>query len=147
MAQDQAAWKIGMFKHLWELTGVSDFWHTWFLPRPGERNEPHHPKLDQYFKNESIIRERSDYGFVGMTAEHDYRQVALHSCGGWWWGCIPKDAPALVQHHGRQRATMDVIHEPMLRVLRTWLALAIDRSRATRPAPAASAPQARRLLF
>lgn len=147
-----------MFKHIGQLTNNTGFWNSTFRPVPGKRNEPHHPRLWEFLQYEDVLREHSDYGFVGMSAQYDYRRVALHSCGGYWWGCIPQDAAALVQHHGRQRASKEVIQGPLMRVLHMWLALAIDRSRMQEPAlagagagaaaatAAPAAPSARRLM-
>jgi hypothetical protein len=117
---DQAALKHIMQQHLVNITGSDLF----FPPgEPGSRNEPPQVQLATFLLHKRQIAAESVFGFVGLHVPHRMSQVSLHSCGGRWVGCIPAEAPALVQHHGHHHYYVRDYMPRLMEALRMWILL------------------------
>jgi hypothetical protein len=77
--------------------------------------------VSTYLRMQPVLQaRRSLVGLVGLSAhfpaaagQHKERRVALTSCLGIWWGCVPPDTPALLSHTGHG-ASVRVSHNMLL---------------------------------
>lgn len=113
--RDQAAFKQVLQTYLVQVTRSGFF----YPEGPKEFHEPPGPQFNAFFKFESVLRERSAIGFVGLDKPHNTMRVSLHSCLGQWAGCIPEGAPVLAQHSGHIARTR-VYKHALLRAIWSW---------------------------
>ena len=119
-----------MYEHVLSIVGAANAPLETFAAKPENITFVEDPELlkpHNLAPFETALRAQSQVAFVGLSDHHNMREVALYSCLGKWFGCIPHNASALVYHHGSSVFGDDYLLEfrpAVLHSLQLWLGMA-----------------------